>query len=363
MKISILGTRGFPSTYGGFETLIRHLAPFLQGAGHAVTVYDRTPDAPRSRVVDGVRVVRSAGASGNATSTLSHGLTSALMTAADRPDVALIMNVANGFFLPALRARGIPTVLNVDGIEWERGKWSPLGRRVFRTGALATARWADVLVADSYAIAQRWRHDFGRESVFIPYGGDGHVDGVDPARVRSLGLDPGGYVLVVARFVPENNVELMLEAGRRTGRPVVVVGSNPGSELDARLRAQHAPPAVHMLGHVADQDLLASLWAHCGVYLHGHSVGGTNPALVQAMGMGAPTIALDTVYNREVLGRDDMLAPGEVAEIASRAAALLGSPARRRDAAEWGRGRVADVYNWSDVCKAYEDAALRAIAH
>ena len=155
----------------------------------------------------------------------------------------------------------------------------------------------------------------------------------------------------------------MLEAGRRTGRPVVVVGSNPGSELDARLRAQHAPPAVHMLGHVADQDLLASLWAHCGVYLHGHSVGGTNPALVQAMGMGAPTVALDTVYNREVLGREDMVAPGDVAEIASRASTLLDSPARRRDAADWGRGRVAEVYNWADVCKAYEDAALRAIGN
>jgi glycosyltransferase involved in cell wall biosynthesis len=363
VKISILGTRGYPSTYGGFETLVRHLAPFLQGAGHDVTVYDRSPGplSSRTTVVDDIRVVRSVGASGSTTSTLSHGLTSSMMAAWNRPDVALIMNVANGFFIPALRARGVPTVLNVDGIEWERAKWSPLGRKVFRTGALATARWADHLIADSHAIAARWRREFGRDSIFIPYGGDHDGKGVDLGRITELGLEPGGYVLLVARLVPENNVELMLEAGRRTGRPVVVVGSNPGSDLDARLRAQHAPPAAHMLGHVADQDLLSSLWAHCGAYLHGHSVGGTNPALVQAMGMGAPTIALDTVYNREVLERDDMLAPPDVAEIARRASLLLDSPARRQDAAEWGRSRVADVYNWADVCKAYEAVAVRAL--
>ena len=109
----------------------------------------------------------------------------------------------------------LPTVLNVDGIEWERAKWSPLGRRVFRAGAVATALWADVLVADSRtAIAARWCREFGRDSTFIPYGGDANGASADPDRVERLGLEPDEYVLVVARFVPENNVELMLEAGR-----------------------------------------------------------------------------------------------------------------------------------------------------
>ena len=362
MKISLLGTRGYPSSYGGFETLVRHLAPYLQGAGHDVTVFDRSPGPWRQRTseIGGIRVVRSVGFQGAFTSTLTHGLTSSLITGVDKPEVALIMNVANGFFLPFLRVCGVPTVMNVDGIEWERTKWNPLGRKVFHAGALATARWADYLVSDSHAIAARWQHDFGRESTFIPYGGDSHDAIVDADKITDLGLRIGEYVLVVARFVPENNVELMLEAGRLTGLPVVVVGSNPGSALDVRLRARHAPPSIRMLGHVSDQDLLASLWAHCGVYLHGHSVGGTNPALVQAMGMGAPTVALDTVYNREVLGRDDMLAPPDVAEIASRAALLLEFPTRRQEAAEWGRSRVVDMYNWADVCKAYENIALRA---
>jgi hypothetical protein len=147
MRIHILGTRGYPSTYGGFETLVRHLAPYLVGHGHSVTVFDRDPDrradGHRVRSIDGVRVYSSRGLAGTMSSTLSHGLTSSMVAAKERPDVVLAMNVANGFFLPVLRARRVPVVLNVDGIEWERGKWSPLGKQVFLTAARATARWAD----------------------------------------------------------------------------------------------------------------------------------------------------------------------------------------------------------------------------
>jgi glycosyltransferase involved in cell wall biosynthesis len=135
MRVHVLGTRGFPSSYGGFETLVRHLAPELVRRGHEVTVFDREPEraaAGREKVIDGVRVYSSRGLRGTTSSTLSHGLTSSLVTARERPHVALVMNVANGFFLPALRARGVPVVLNVDGIEWERDKWSATGKRVVR---------------------------------------------------------------------------------------------------------------------------------------------------------------------------------------------------------------------------------------
>ena len=356
MRVHILGTRGYPSTYGGFETLLRYLAPDLVRRGHEVTVFDRGPSRPgREHVIDGVRVLSSIGLDGTASSTLSHGLSSALITAKERPDVALVMNVANGFFLPALRTRGIPVALNVDGIEWERDKWSPTGKRVFLAAAKATARWADSLIADSHAIADRWRTQFGREATFVPYGGDIEGDPPGPERVTELGLIPGEYALIVARLVPENNVLPMLDAVLRTGKPVVVVGSGAaGSETEVRVRSAHNPPRVHALGHLSDQGLLCALWAYCGVYLHGHSVGGTNPALCQAMGLGAPVLANDTVFNREVLAREASLvrmAPGTIAE---RATELLSSPQRRAAAAEWGRRRVADIYSWNAVCTGYE---------
>lgn len=363
MRVHILGTRGYPSSYGGFETLLRRLAPELVHRGHEVTVFDRDPSrAGRERMTDGVRVYSSVGLGGTASSTLSHGLSSALVTARERPHVALVMNVANGFFLPALRARGVPVALNVDGIEWERDKWSPTGKRVFLAAAGATARWADSLIADSHAIAARWRTQFGRDSTFVPYGGDVDGEPPGPERVVELGLVPGEYALIVARLVPENNVLTMLEAATLTGRPVVVVGSGAaGSQIESRVRAAHDPPRVHALGHLSDQRLLSALWAHCGVYLHGHSVGGTNPALCQAMGLGAPVLANDTVFNREVLAREQALVPLVPRVIAARAMELLDSPTRRAEAAAHGRHRVAEVYNWDAVCTGY-DKVLTEIA-
>jgi glycosyltransferase involved in cell wall biosynthesis len=364
MRIHIVGTRGFPSWYGGFETLVRHLAPYLVSRGHQVTVFDREPnrhqDGRRTRIVDEVRVFSSWGHNGTTSSTLSHGLSSTLVTAKEKPHVALVMNVANGFYLPVLRARGVPVALNVDGIEWERDKWSSVGKRVFRAAAASTARWADCIIADSMAIAELWRTEFNRDSCFIPYGGDpqSHLPG--PERVVHLGLEPGAYVLIVARLVPENNVATMLEAAKRTGKPTVVVGSGV-SDLEQRIRAEHNPPQVTALGHVSDQDLLSALWAHCGVYLHGHSVGGTNPALVQAMGLGAPVLAVDTPFNREVVVLDDLLVPLEPDVIARRADLLLRSLELRAVATEWGLTRVATVYNWAAVCAGYE-AALTTLA-
>jgi glycosyltransferase involved in cell wall biosynthesis len=255
----------------------------------------------------------------------------------------------------------VPVVLNVDGIEWERDKWSPLAKQVFRTAARATARWADVLIADSHAIAKRWQQDFGRASTFVPYGGDPQTKPPNSDRVVALGLKPERYVLIVARLVPENNVTIMLAAAKASGAPTVVVGSGGGTELEKSIYAQHDPPQVLTLGHVADQNLLAALWAHCGVYLHGHSVGGTNPALVQALGLGAPVLAYDTAFNREVLIRDEMLVALDPDSIVGRIHELLSSDVRRTSFAEWGRSRVAQVYNWEVVCAKYE-AILRTVA-
>lgn len=364
MRIHILGTRGFPNSYGGFETLLRHLAPYLVRRGHEVTVFERhgrgkSPHEPM-RMVQGVRVVGTRGFHGTTTSTLSHGLTSALRTAQTRPDVALIMNVANGFFLPILKWRGVPAVINVDGVEWERGKWNPIGQRAFYSAAKMTATWADRLISDSEVIRSIWRQEFNRESSFIPYGGDPEVR-PSSTYVHELGLRVEQFVLIVARLVPENNVALMLDAAVASQYPVVVVGSANHSPLDVQIRARHDPPRVNVVGHIYDQRDLCALWRACGVYLHGHSVGGTNPALVQAMGMGAPVLALDTPFNREVLDSSEQMVAGEVQEIASRITAVMISPEMRARFRSNEANRVAAVYNWSAVCASYE-AVLAEVA-
>ncbi len=302
VSVAIVGTRGYPSYYGGFETAVRSLAPHLAERGFDVRVYCRRGQtrlddpalSPRVR-----RVVTPGLHSGYA-STLTHGLTSTIHCLLRKPDVAVVMNVANGFWLPFLRMRGIKTLVNVDGIEWERAKWNPLGKALFRLGARLTAWMADQLVCDSVAIQDYWEHTYGRRGVFIPYGGG-------PARGHALppGIEPQSYVLVVARFVPENSLNEFFDAVPELAQKhsVVMVGSDEGRLLDARARElSESHPGVHWLGQVSDDDILFALWENCLVYFHGHTVGGTNPALVQAMFCGARVVASDTVFNREVLG-------------------------------------------------------------
>lgn len=357
--MAIIGTRGYPSYYGGFETAVRKLAPYLADSGWDVTVYGRK----NVRVDQGqrdnrVRSVKTVGIENKSLSTLSFGLTSCLHAMWKRPDVALVMNVANGFWLPLLALRGIPTVINVDGIEWERAKWGRLAKGMFLLGAKMTARFGTTLVADSREIARRWQQDFSRSSVFIPYGGD-------PVSVRSTAdnLPARRYVLAVARFVPENTIPEFIEAARGLAADydVVIVGSSGygGPMEQAVQQLVDAHPKVHWLGHISDDQRLLSLWKDCGVYFHGHSVGGTNPALVQAMANGAPVVARDTVYNREVLGLAGVFCEPTPDSIETALRTVMESHELQQELSEASLRRVEDGYTWAAVCQSYEET-LRA---
>lgn len=287
-------------------------------------------------------------------STLSYGLTASMHSAIRaRPSVALVMNVANGYYLPLFKARGIPTAVNVDGVEWDRQKWGRAAKAAFRTGARLTARFGTELIFDAVAIGDRWRSEFHRDGTFIPYGGT-------PAGPFSpvLGLTPGAYALLVARFVPENTVPEFLKAAKSIAEhhPVVLVGSSGyGGEIDEAARLlDEAVPNIHWLGHISDDDMLFSLFQNAGVYFHGHSVGGTNPALVQAMACGAPVIARDTVYNREVLGTEGTFVPADPESIAANVKAMLRDPTLRDRARANALRRSSEHYTWEIVCSRYE---------
>lgn len=353
-SVAIIGTRGYPSYYGGFETAVRKLAPHLANCGWDVTVYGRpgakSDDPSRD---ERVNVVTTPGVDNKSLSTLSFGLTACMHAVWKKPSVALVMNVANGFWLPLLALRGIPTVVNVDGIEWERAKWGRVAKFVFKLGARLTARYGTVLVADSREIARRWQQDFSRESVFIPYGGDSG---------SALGPDSfakGRYVLAVARFVPENTVPEFLQAAERLAADyqIVIVGSSGyGGPLEDEVeQLVSKTPNVHWLGHVADDQRLLSLWKNCGVYFHGHSVGGTNPALVQAMANGAPTVARSTVYNREVLGPEGMFCDPDPMAIEEAIRKVMDSGKEQERLTKVSLDRVQTGYTWDAVCDSYED--------
>lgn len=354
-SVAIIGTRGYPSYYGGFETAVRKLAPYLAEANWQTTVYGR-PGSTREHDSDRdfrVCTVETPGVESKSLSTLSFGLTSTLHACIRKPDVAIVMNVANGFWLPLLRLRGIPTLVNVDGIEWDRAKWGRFAKAVFKLGAKFTATFGDTLVSDSREIARRWKQDFKRDSVFIPYGGE--APGALPV---TEDLPRRGYVLVVARFVPENSMNEFFEAvpAIAASYPVVIVGSSgyggPLDEKAAELARTHSN--VKWLGHVNDDEKLLSLWQHAGVYFHGHSVGGTNPALVQAMACGAPVVARDTVYNREVLGDGAQFVAPTAQDISDTVASVMADTELQSSASHSAIERAEQEYTWDLVCASYE---------
>lgn len=359
-RIAILGTRGYPSYYGGFETLLRALVPSLAERGWLVDVYSR-----RSAIVegfdlpDGVRAVMVPGIDRRSTSTLTFGLSSALHAIFRGYDALLVMNVANGYWLPLLKAAGIKTVVNVDGIEWQRAKWGKLAKRVFKTGATLTAKYADEIVCDSEEIASFWATEFGRDSTFIPYGG--HAPNTSKSaleKFESINVEPRRYVLFVARFVPENSISEFLEASRilAATHDVVIVGSSGyGGDIEESVRIlAQTNRRVHWLGHVRDDELLFALWENAGTYFHGHSVGGTNPALVQAMACGAPTVARDTPFNREVLGHAGVFVEANPAKIADAVEGVMSDLASQQRLADESRKRQEAFYSWDGVCRKYE---------
>jgi glycosyltransferase involved in cell wall biosynthesis len=361
MTVVIIGTRGYPSYYGGFETAVRHLAPYLAEQGWDVSVYGRPKAVSESGVDLDKRIerIQTRGLETKSLSTLTYGLTAVLDAVRRKPDVALVMNVANGYWLPLLRLRGIPSLVNVDGIEWDRAKWGRFAKFVFHTGARMTARFGTRMVYDAKEIARRWQDEFGLDGVFIPYGSTAATPSPTP-----LSLTRRGYVLVVARFVPENTIPEFFAAVRSLALrwPIVVVGSEG---YDGDLDGEAAELAgtfenVTWLGHVRDDDLLSSLWENAGAYFHGHSVGGTNPALVQAMASGAPVVARDTPYNREVLEDAGHFTMPDARSITEAIDHVMMNRDLMERLSVAGTTRAKEHYTWQAICESY-DRALRGL--
>jgi glycosyltransferase involved in cell wall biosynthesis len=364
MHIALIGTRGVPARYGGFETCVEQVGLRLVKAGHEVVVYCRSTGATKNDEREyptefcGMRLVHLPALHRKSLETLSHTAASVAHLMTHPVDAAIVFNSANAPFIPVLRARGIAVATHVDGLEWKRSKWQGAGRRYYRLAESMAVRWSDALVADAQGIADYYQAEFGAATDLIAYGAP-IVSGDRPDLLAKIGLRPHEYHLVVARFEPENNVDLIVDGYRRSAAklPLVVVGAAPyADDYTARVHGL-ADERVRFLGSVWDQDLLDQLYASSHTYLHGHSVGGTNPSLLRAIGAGAATIAFDVVFNREVVreaGRyfrtaDDVAAELERAEAA---------PDETRRLGRWAQ-RCAHRYNWDDVAGRYEQLCVR----
>lgn len=361
MRIAIMGTRGVPARYGGFETFAEELGARLVLRGHEVTVYCRShfTDAGlrdyrgmRLRVLPAIRH--------KYLDTVSHTALSVVDGLVRRFDVTLICNNANAPFALVPRLGGSRVVLNVDGLEWQRAKWNRLGQWYYRTCAWLAPKLPIVLVSDARVIAQWYRDRFGKQTVYIPYGTDAERVAPGPT-LAGLRLEPARYLLYVSRLEPENHADTVIEgyaAGGGLagfGMPLVIVGDAPyASEFKARLEKLGAQtPGVTFTGYIFG-DGYAELQSNANMYIQATGVGGTHPALVEAMGRGACVVANDVPEHREVLGeagryyrRNDATDLGAVlrdlaADGTVRAA--LGAAAAERAQAEFSWDRATDDY-------------------
>ncbi|MEV7528519.1 glycosyltransferase [Agrococcus sediminis] len=359
MRIAMLGTRGVPAAYGGFETAVEEIGSRLAGRGHEVTVYgDRAH--PRLDEHLGMRLVHVPSLPVKQLETLSRtGIATLHAIAGPPPDAAFVFNAANAPYVSLLRARGIPVAVHVDGLEWRRAKWGGAGRAYYRWAEARSVRTADALIADAPGIADYYLREFRVPTELIRYGAP-VLHRCSTAPLRALGLDAERFHLAVARFEPENHVLEIVEGYRRSSArlPLAVVGSAPYSADYTRAvrDAAAGDDRIRLLGGVWDQELLDALYAHAYTYVHGHSVGGTNPSLLRAMGAGTATIAFDVDFNREVLADDawTFRDPEQLAAALARAEAdeplVIARGLRARD-------RAARAFRWEDVADEYERLA------
>ncbi len=303
LKIALIGTRGVPANYGGFETCVEEIGQRLAAKGHHVVVYcrksyyeDATP------TYKGMKRVLLPNLKKKSLDTFSHTTLSALHALFQGYDVHMVFNAANAPFVLPLRLLGKKIAINTDGLEWQRSKWGFLGRSYYKFAEKFSCFMANRLVSDSKGIQDYYLARHGTESTEIAYGA--YIQGSDTNKhLKRLGLEPGGYFLQITRFEPENHPLMTIEAFKKleTDKKLVLVGGNPYPSQYLESIESQTGGNIMLPGYIYDKDVLRELWCRCHAYVHGNSVGGTNPALLQTMASGCFTLAYDVPFNRDVL--------------------------------------------------------------
>lgn len=364
MKVAFLGSRGIPARYSGFETFYEQLATRLAQRGHEVSVYNRSHFLPDVRgEYKGVKIVRMPSISTKHLDTITHTALSSFHALFKGYDIVYYSIVGNSPLVWLPRLTGAKTLLNVDGADWAREKWSGFARWYQRECERVATFTATTIIADSKVIQERYRTLYGASSVFVPYGANVVRDeGCDA--LGKWGLKPREYLLYVGRFVPENAVDLLLGAfrGVETTKKLVVVGDAPFSdEYKAKLRSL-ADDRVVFTGYVFGSEYI-QLSSHAYLVVQPSAIDGTRPALLDQMGFGNCIVVRNSPANMETLGGFGEQYDGTRGEEGLREAlsALLANPARVEECRRQVTERITRYYNWAWITDFYEDLFFRML--
>ncbi len=362
LHIALLGTRGIPARYGGFETFAEQLSTRLVQRGHSVTVYGRCRLWQRwgdREPYLNVRRRETPTIFHKYLETPLHALSSFIDMLFQRCDAVLLCNAANSPLAPILLLKRIPLLINVDGIERNRAKWNAFGKLWYLLGERCSVALATRLISDAEVIAEYYRDTYGCDSEVIPYGVHPIVRPAG-ATLEQFGLRAREYILYVSRLEPENNALGVIEAYNRlvTDKPLVVVGDAPyAMEYKARLR-EVASPKVIFTGFQFG-EAYEELQSNCYLYVQATEVGGTHPALVESMSYGNCVVVNGTPENLEVIADAGVSFPkNDFIALAGRLEELLANPKLVAQYGERAQSRVRDRYAWDAIVERYEQLLI-----
>ena len=306
LKISIIGSRGYPYVYSGYETLVKNIGERMVAKGVQVTVYCHSylfDEKPKQ--LNGIQLKYIPTIKSKSLSQPIHSFFAFWHAAFSNADVVLVLNVSNGPFGFITRLFKKPTLINVDGLEWMRPKWKGFGATYFKWAAKMAVKWMDLIVTDAIAMQTIYKKEFNADSVVITYGADSNK-GASEALLNQWQLQSQDYYLIVGRMIPDNNSDIIIEGfiNSSSTKKLVIVGDVPYQDAYATKIKSYQDDRLVFTGYITNGDELASLYKYCFAYMHGHEFGGTNPTLLKAMANGCAIGAIDTVFSREVLQND-----------------------------------------------------------
>jgi glycosyltransferase involved in cell wall biosynthesis len=357
MTISIIGSRGYPYVYSGYETFVKELSERLVLKGIHVRIYcHKNLFTSYPKEINGIQLVYLPTIENKILSQLIHSFLSMTHACFSKTDVILAVNAANGPWGLIARIFGKPTCINVDGMEWLRPKWKGLGAKYFHFSARLATKLYDRIITDAEEMRKVYLDEFSTESTVIAYGANPRFS-KNPDLLTQFNLNPNEYYLIVGRLIPDNNADLIVAGfiASRSSKKLVIVGDVPYKDQYAQSLKAKADSNIIFLGYVTNSDILAELYHNCFVYLHGHEFGGTNPTMLKAMAYGCAILALDTRFNKEMLsnGQFGLFFEKNIHSIALSLQNIEQQEGLLVDLRTNSRNGLTAKYNWDHITDAY----------
>jgi len=357
MKIAIIGSRGYPYVYSGYETFVKELVERLVKQNIEVVVYcHKNLFSAYPPQVNGVKLKYFSTIESKALSQLLHSFQAILDACFRKYDVILVVNSANGPFGLLTKIFRKKTVINVDGLEWLRPKWKGLGARYFYLASKLSTKLYDRVITDSFEMQKIYLNEFNSDSTVIAYGANIRYS-KDSSVINKWNLFPQEYYLIVGRLIPDNNADIIVEEFIRSDskKKLVIVGDVPYKDTYATKIKSVTDARLVFTGYVTNQNELAELYHNAYIYVHGHQYGGTNPTMLKALAYGCSILALDTVFNKEMLEGENYgvfftKQPGNLAQVID---SIEKNDSFLKTFREKARERITNNYTWEKICSQY----------